>query len=340
LKHSGPSKIAEAVVAVLVPPACREEVLGDLHERFKSPWQYTADVLFTVPLVILSRMRRTAEPQILLTQAFALYLSFTGAAWLYDRAVLREHWGLLRLAIPAAMALAGLILDDTYAHPRRRSSVTLARGPVLGIVLALASQAVLRISNPGLSLPRWITFYGCGMSFLLSCAIRRLFAPVTAHLRGANAPALWLKPAGGSRGEKDDPMSSKRKVAITCGLLVIAGGALWMTTKGQGFQTTYTYSQFLDQVHRGQVASVVVTGSKSGPVEASCRMKDGKGARTVLPPDYRDALIAMQDRLVDIEIRDPSREPLRLLMNATPFLLLLGVWTVAMIGKFPHSLRP
>ena len=28
--RSGPSKAAEAIVALLLPPACREEVLGDL----------------------------------------------------------------------------------------------------------------------------------------------------------------------------------------------------------------------------------------------------------------------------------------------------------------------
>jgi hypothetical protein len=80
--YSGPSKIAEAIVSVLIPPACREEVIGDLHERFKSSSQYAVDALRTVPLVIISRIRRTADPQMLLIQAFALYMSFLGAAWL------------------------------------------------------------------------------------------------------------------------------------------------------------------------------------------------------------------------------------------------------------------
>ena len=33
----GPSKLAEAIVAFLLPRSCREEVLGDLYERYKSP---------------------------------------------------------------------------------------------------------------------------------------------------------------------------------------------------------------------------------------------------------------------------------------------------------------
>jgi ATP-dependent Zn protease len=134
-------------------------------------------------------------------------------------------------------------------------------------------------------------------------------------------------------------MSSKGKIAITCGALVCLAGVLWMTTTGQRSLTTYTYSQFLDQVHSGQVASVVVNGSNSDAVEATCRLKDGKAARTVLPSDYKDALLAMQNKFVNIEIRDSSSEPLRLFMNATPFLLLLGVWVFLMIRKFPNSLK-
>jgi hypothetical protein len=80
--NSGLSKTAEAIVAGFVPPASREEVLGDLHERYRSPRQYGVDALCTVPLVILSRIRRTADPQMLLIQAFALYVSFLGAAYL------------------------------------------------------------------------------------------------------------------------------------------------------------------------------------------------------------------------------------------------------------------
>jgi len=200
LMYSGPSKIAEAVVTILVPPACREEVVGDLHERFKSRLQYASDALHTVPLAIISRIRRTADPQILLVQAFALYMSFVGAAWVRTGAVLHEQRDLLRLAIPAGMAVLGLVFDDTYAAPGRRSSLKLLRGPLLGLVMALASQELLWISNSDLALPRWVMFYGCAISLLLSSAIRMLFPPITDQLLGASAPALWLKQAGGSRG--------------------------------------------------------------------------------------------------------------------------------------------
>ena len=196
--ESGPSKSAEAIVAILVPPACREEVVGDLHERYRSPSQYAFDALITVPLVILSRVRRTADPQVVLIQAFALYLSFLCAAWFKDAALLQAQWGLLRLAIPAGITLLVVMLEDAYASPGRRSPLSLVRGPVLGLAFALASQGLFWSGNPDLALPRWILLYGCAMSLLLSCAVRMLFPPATQQLHGANAPADWLKQAGGS----------------------------------------------------------------------------------------------------------------------------------------------
>jgi ATP-dependent Zn protease len=98
-----------------------------------------------------------------------------------------------------------------------------------------------------------------------------------------------------------------------------------------------TYSQFLDRVRTGQIAGVIVMGSNSGATAAICRLKDGNSVRTVLPRDYRDTLVAMQDNQVNIEIRDAASEPLQLLWKASPFLLLLGVWVFLMLWKFSNS---
>lgn len=211
LMHSGPSKTAEAIVAAFVPPACREEVLGDLHERYSSAGQYALDAVRAIPLVIFSRIRRTADPQLLLMQAFALYASFLGAAWLNDRAFLTEQWGLLRLAIPAATVIIGMILADAYAKSGWRSSLNSALGPALGVVLALASQGTLRITDPALAVPNWIMLYGCAISFLLSSAIRMLFPPTTRQFQRINVPAHRLKQSGDSRG---NPKASTRRATL------------------------------------------------------------------------------------------------------------------------------
>jgi hypothetical protein len=200
LNALGPPRIAEAIVALLVPPASREEVLGDLHERYRSPRQYVCEASRTVPLVIASRIRRTADAQVLMMQALALYLSFLSAARLIDSAVLSEPWGLLRLAIPAAMILLGLILEDAYARPGKRSPLGLARGPVLGIGLAVGSQAMLGLGGGDLAVAQRILVYGCAMSLLLGSAVRMLFPPVTDQLQGVHVPALWLKRESVSMG--------------------------------------------------------------------------------------------------------------------------------------------
>ena len=145
--------------------------------RYRSPGQYAFEALITVPLVILSRIRRTADPQVVLIQAFVLYLSFLCAAWFKDAALLQAQWGLLRLAIPAGIALLVVILEDAYARPGRRSPLSLVRGPVLGLAFALASQGLFLSGNPDLALPRWILLYGSAMSLLLSCAVGCCFRP-------------------------------------------------------------------------------------------------------------------------------------------------------------------
>ena len=135
-------------------------------------------------------------------------------------------------------------------------------------------------------------------------------------------------------------MNSKAKAAIIAVVLTCLAGVLWIAADGRSSAATLTYSQFLEQVRAGQVASVIVIGGNSGAIQATCRLKDGNTVRTVLPSDYRDALVVMQDKMVNVEIRDSSAGPLRLLMNATPFFLLLGVWVILlMTRKFPNGPR-
>jgi hypothetical protein len=219
---SGPSKAAETIVALLLPPACREEVLGDLHERYRSRLQYAADALSTVPLVILSRIRRTADPRVLLIQAFALYASFLTAAWFKDAGLLQAQWGLLRLAVPPGMALLGLIVEDAYATPGHRPPLKLLRGPLLGFGLAVGSQAVLRAGRSDLALPSWTMVYGSAMSLLLSSGVRLLFPPVTDRLQGVNAPALWLKQDGRTGEDSQGILQAVLIAAIAAGAIICA----------------------------------------------------------------------------------------------------------------------
>jgi hypothetical protein len=52
-----PSALAERVVAAFLPPDRRDEILGDLHERYVSPRHYAADAATVVPCVLFSHLR-------------------------------------------------------------------------------------------------------------------------------------------------------------------------------------------------------------------------------------------------------------------------------------------
>ena len=49
---SSPPKLLETIAGLFLPRAIREQVLGDLHERYSSPLQYTLDLICTVPWVM------------------------------------------------------------------------------------------------------------------------------------------------------------------------------------------------------------------------------------------------------------------------------------------------
>ena len=48
--HPRPPVVIENIVRLLVPPASREHVMGDLRERYRSPRQYLLDVFQGLPL--------------------------------------------------------------------------------------------------------------------------------------------------------------------------------------------------------------------------------------------------------------------------------------------------
>jgi hypothetical protein len=91
-----PPKLIEAIVERLVPPACREHVLGDLSERYESPGQYMMDAVRTIPLVIASQVRRTSKIGVVVAEAcaFACLLRCNMAIGSHAR----PQWGSLHRA--------------------------------------------------------------------------------------------------------------------------------------------------------------------------------------------------------------------------------------------------
>jgi hypothetical protein len=103
--HSRPPPVLEAIVRLLIPPASREHVMGDLAERHLSPHHYLADALHTVPFVIASCVRRTCNiPNMGVLAILVWFGVFYGT--------LQLSWWVA--AIPTFLTIAALVLRDAY----------------------------------------------------------------------------------------------------------------------------------------------------------------------------------------------------------------------------------
>ena len=103
--ETGPPALIEAIVGLLIPPASREHLLGDLRERYVSTRQYLVDAVRVVPLVMLSRMRRTSDWLLTALQAYVLFLVFRPPTFAPGLA------GALPLVLPIGTALVALAFE-------------------------------------------------------------------------------------------------------------------------------------------------------------------------------------------------------------------------------------
>ena len=177
----------EKLVGIFIPPACREEVLGDMRERNEGVQLFIYDALRTVPFVIVSRIRRTTDSVVLLMEAFCCYVSFLAVALVAQPSMIATEEGLLRLAIPGAIALLVLVIADAYANPRKKSVLR----PVLAVALAFACVFLVHVVYP--LLPGMMLAVGSGMSMMLLLVMRMLFPPLADRPQQAQGPAFWEK---------------------------------------------------------------------------------------------------------------------------------------------------
>lgn len=97
-----------------------------------------------------------------------------------------------------------------------------------------------------------------------------------------------------------------------------------------------TYSQFIQQVQSGEVLKATINPDQQGVYPVDYSLKNGARLSTILPHDYRAALDAMQQKLVNIEIAEPLAW-FRILANSTPFLILVAFWVFAMTQMSKHG---
>lgn len=177
--EAGPPNLVETIVGLLIPPASREHVLGDLRERYISTPQYIGDAMRVVPAVIVSRVRRTSDWLLVALQAYTLFLVFRPQRFAYSMAPN------LRLVLPIAAALIALALRDAYANPERPSprdtddafNTALKQSlgaAVLAMAAACVPQALLSFFNVGAAwrLPQSAFVTGVFGGFLMLLPIR------------------------------------------------------------------------------------------------------------------------------------------------------------------------
>lgn len=125
-------------------------------------------------------------------------------------------------------------------------------------------------------------------------------------------------------------MSAKAKSFVFWAVLIGVTALLWAVIQNKPNLPNATYSQFLQQVQSGQISNAVIVAANGGANPVDYSLKDGARMHTVLPSDYHDALESMQQKMVNIEIRDASSQWPRMAANAVPFFVLLGFWVFMM----------
>ncbi|MBV9505196.1 MAG: hypothetical protein JO323_09360 [Acidobacteriia bacterium] len=187
--ESGPPKMIEAMAAFLIPSACREETLGDMRERYQSPARYLLESAQLIPCVIYSRIRRTADPVVILMEAASMFTAFVIAARWLNPALLFDEVGFLRLAIPAVITLTVTVLVDAYRTPSPYGPLEPLQNSSRGFVASFLAQFWLG----SWALPAGVFAFGSGSSILLVSTLRLVFPPLVHRSQTAKVPAFWQK---------------------------------------------------------------------------------------------------------------------------------------------------
>lgn len=183
-----PSRRLESAIAKLIPAPVREEVLGDLYERYESPGQYLSLALRVIPLVVFSRIRRTTDFELSLTVGLLVYLCYLSAAWWSGEAAAVSP---ARLAAPAAATLLGILIADAYAVPS-----------AFGAAIVMLTEIAMAWVRPGWALPVWLILIAGSAGLVLATRLLMVVpvrpcggggGGVARHVERVRSPSwLWL----------------------------------------------------------------------------------------------------------------------------------------------------
>ncbi|MBK9169159.1 MAG: ATP-dependent zinc metalloprotease FtsH [Bryobacterales bacterium] len=125
-------------------------------------------------------------------------------------------------------------------------------------------------------------------------------------------------------------MNSNVKTGIFWVLLLCVAILLWQVVKSAKNkpEKELTFTEFIREVDSGRVRKVTITNNS----EVKGAYADGSAElKTIIPGNYPDIYTILQDKKVEIEIKDTSGGSwLTILINASPFILLLAFWIFMM----------
>ena len=114
-----PSPWLEAIATRLVPPACREHVLGDLAETSAGNRHYVRNLLSALPSLVGSQIRRRATIAGIIFNAFISIFAFLIPQGFPQAPFFAEAWAVPRLAVPWALWVIGSALAAAYGPARK-----------------------------------------------------------------------------------------------------------------------------------------------------------------------------------------------------------------------------
>lgn len=153
-----PPERLEWLVQILIPPASRETVAGDLRELYRSPSQYIAMAARTIPFVLISHIRRTANPPVLAIQGFFLFCCLVATSLVPASPTGRVLAIFLSVLLLIAMLLADAYQGQSPPSPKRAIMETIiVTASVVAFVLRelFALRAAHRIPDGQFGLFMW-----------------------------------------------------------------------------------------------------------------------------------------------------------------------------------------
>jgi hypothetical protein len=227
-----PPAVIDRVVRTLIPPAVREEVVGDLWERYRSPLQYLSGALRILPYVLASQVRRSTNRPLFATQAFLLFGclgGFVGTDPTRATVIDAPRWE--GAAIGAIAALVGLMSRDAY---RGTEQWTVRRGlfDILTVAACVfVSQLVLATLAVG---PGWLLSATRALLFVIAALpgllVLRLALGLDGNLR-ASALGGDLSVDGLQRDYRDFQrrVRVRNNMFVAVGLVIVLTGAAFLS---------------------------------------------------------------------------------------------------------------